>query len=125
MQMFTIWIYRGISHLITTYRELIVEIADAEHVNPEALVGAEWVDTELLAHLEELITKDGIRADLFLVLHGERLQVAFELSDLLGHLCELRLLYLAAHVLQLLLDSLVLFQSGDSDSASHFRLYTG
>ena len=53
------------------------------------------------------------------MLDSERLQVSFELRDLLGHLLQLSFLDLAASLLKLLLDGLVLFNACDADSTSH------
>ena len=64
---------------MVTYSQFIVEVSNSEYVHPEAFVRAKRINTDLLAHLEELVTEDRILADLFLVLDSKRLKTLFEL----------------------------------------------
>lgn len=49
------------------------------------MLTAEWVDSDLLAHLEELVSEYGVLTDLLFVLHSEILEVRLELDELLCH----------------------------------------
>jgi hypothetical protein len=44
-------------------------------VSESLVLTAEWVDSDLLAHLEELVSEYGVRTYLLLVLHSEILEM--------------------------------------------------
>ena len=81
------------------------------------MLTAEWVDSDLLAHLEELVSEYGVLTDLLLVLHSEILEVRLELDELLGHVLQLLLLDLLTDFLLLIFKGLRLLDGCDTSSA--------
>ena len=73
MQMFTIWIFKASKVTQSTYRKFIIEIANSQYVYPETFIWAEWVNTDLFAHFQELTSEHRVLADILFVLHRELL----------------------------------------------------
>jgi len=63
---------RRVADLDDLDRDLVVILAHAKRVGPEALGGAQRVDAGLVAHGRELLAERGLRADASFVLFGER-----------------------------------------------------
>ena len=74
---------------VTTYRELIVKVPNSKNIDPKSFIRAQWVNSDLLTHLEELIPEDRVLVDLLLVLNCESFETFLELRELRSHLRQL------------------------------------
>ena len=108
-----------VKDLPNTYRKLVVEITKAaKDANKETLVRAERVNSDLLAHLKELVTENGVARDLLLMLDCESFETSLELSKLLRHVLQLLLFNFAPECSLLLCHGFLGFKA--SDTASHY-----
>ena len=62
-----------------TYSQFVVEIANSKHIHPEAFVRTKRINSDLLAHFQELVSEDRVTIDLSLVFDCEFFQTRFEL----------------------------------------------